>query len=268
VDCQTFSRPMGKEKRHGVCVFCGAVAEVTDEHVFPEAWYPDDTPPDVWKWQVPSCYACNHEKYGKRESRIFPFLGMTAETDHAGAKGIGERAFRAADESLGKKPKDKKSRARVRELMKERAQVIRPDEVPEGADHLGWRHQATSLLSTYVHESDMLPVIGKIARGVIYIDSGRRVEDDYSVKVWRELSKVPAVFLGMTANVTYSCGPGIVVDMVRVADHYPPMCFMRFAYGAIRTSGMPRSFRKVPRKFSKPATPTQNDTGDIKHASA
>jgi len=54
-----------------------------------------------------------------------------------------------------------------------------------GADHLCWRHQATSLLSTYVHEHDILPIIGKIARGVIYLDCGKRIEDDYVVKVWR-----------------------------------------------------------------------------------
>ncbi len=241
----------------------------TDEHVFPEAWYPDDTPLDLWKWQVPSCYACNHDKYGKRESRIFPFLGMTAEPDHPGAKGIGDRAFRAADESLGKKPKDKKSRARVRELMKSRARVIRSDEVPEGADHLGWRHQATTLLSTYVHEGDILPVIGKITRGVIYLDSGRRVDDDYSVKVWRELSKVPAVFLRMTANVTYSCGPGIVVDMVRVADHYPPLCFMQIRIWGDTPVWYVAVVPKDPSKiFRSESTSEKAETKAVKHAPA
>jgi hypothetical protein len=216
-----------KQKREGECVFCGAAGGVTDEHVFPEAWYPDDTPPDLWKWQVPSCWACNHDKYGTKESRVFPFLGMSAEPYHPGAKGIGDRAFRAADESLGKRPKDRESRARVRELMRERMNWIRAQDVPEGADNLGWRHQASKLLGTYVRAEDLLPVIGKIARGIIYIDSGKRVEDDYTVKVFRELSNVPPVFRGMTANVTYSCGPGIVVDMVRVGGYYPPFCFMQ-----------------------------------------
>src|SRR5213592_4057327 len=97
--------PTKKAKLDGACVFCGALGGVTDEHVFPNAWYPDDTPADVWKWQVPSCYRCNHDYYRKRESRIFPFLGMSAEPQHPGAKGVGERAFRAADESVAKKPK-------------------------------------------------------------------------------------------------------------------------------------------------------------------
>src|SRR5206468_71317 len=101
---------------------------------------------------------CNHDYYGARESRVFPFLGMSAEPDHPGAKGIGERAFRAADESIGKKPKDKASRAHVRELMRERAKWIRAEDVPEGADPLGWRHQRRALLMSSVAMSDLYPV--------------------------------------------------------------------------------------------------------------
>lgn len=216
-----------KRKRRGICIFCGNEGEVTDEHIFPESWYPDDTPGDLWLWQAPACYPCNHDHYGRKEARIFPFLAMTAEPDHPGAKGIADRGFRAADENAGKKPKDKEARARVRELMRQRMEVTRSEDIPEGADHLGWRHQADELLTTSVDVNDILPVIGKIARGMIYLDSGARVDDRYSVKVWRELSAVPEVFRNMTANVTYSCGPGIVVDMVRIEGHYPPMCFMQ-----------------------------------------
>jgi hypothetical protein len=216
-----------KRKLNGICIFCGAKGQVTDEHIFPESWYPDDTPGDLWLWQAPACYACNHDYYGKKEARIFPFLAMTAEPDHSGAKGIADRGFRAADENAGKKPKDKAARARTRELMRERMEILRPDEVPEGADHLGWRHENETLLATSVDINDIFPVIGKIARGVIYLDSGARVDERFSVKVFRELSNVPAVFSGLTANVTYACGPGIVVDMVRIEDHYPLMCFMQ-----------------------------------------
>ena len=49
-------------------------------------------------------------------------------------------------------------------------------------------------MSGCVNAEDILPVIGKIARGFIYIDSGQRVTDDFVVKVFRELSAVPDVF--------------------------------------------------------------------------
>jgi hypothetical protein len=217
-----------KRKRDGVCIFCGARGEVTDEHILPESWYPDDTPANEAKWIAPSCYNCNHVKYAPKEARIFPFLAMTAEPDHPGAKGIGERGFRAADESKGKSEKDKAARARVRELMRERMKLIKPHEVPEGADHLGWRHQNDELLMTYVREEDILPVIGKIARGVIYLVTGERVDERFSVHPFRELSKVPPDFLGRTADVTASCGPGIVVDIASFQPHMPPpSCFLQ-----------------------------------------
>ena len=215
-----------KRKANGICIFCGTEGEITDEHVFPEAWYPDDTPPDLWRWQAPACYKCNHDHYGMREAKVFPFLAMTAEPHHPGAKGIAERAFRAADQNAGKKPKDKKMRANLRELMAKRMEVVRSSDVPEGADYLGFRHQQDELLSTFVHEHDLLPVIGKIARGIIYLDCGQRVDERFTVRLFRELSKVPPMFLGMTATVTYSCGPGIVVDLVKIKP-YPPISFMQ-----------------------------------------
>lgn len=215
-----------KRKRDAECIFCGNRGEVTDEHIFPESWYPDDTPKNLWKWQAPACYECNHKYYAPKELNVFPFLAMATDPDAPGAKGIAERAFRATDESAGAKPKDRAARARLRDLMRERMEMIRSADVPEGADYLGYRHQVHELLSTYVKAEDILPVIGKIARGFIYIDSGKRITDEFSVKVFRELSNVPPVFRGMTANETAVCGPGIKVDIVRI-DPYPPMSFMQ-----------------------------------------
>lgn len=215
-----------KRKRDGECIFCGASGQVTDEHIFPESWYPDDTPPNVWKWQAPSCYECNHVYYAPKELRVFPFLAMSTNPQMPGAKGIGERAWRAADESSGSTAKDKQARGRLRELMLQRIERIRSQDVPEGADYLGWRHRVDDILTTNVKAEDLLPVIGKIARGFVYVDTHQRVTDEYSVKVFRELSSVPEIFRGMTAHETAQCGPGIVVDIVRITP-YPPTCFMQ-----------------------------------------
>lgn len=215
-----------KRKADAICVFCGARGEVTDEHIFPFSWYPDDTPSDIWKWQAPSCFECNNKKYAPKELRVFPFLAMSTDPYMPGAKGIAERAWRAADADAGKNDKDKGARGRLRELMRKRFEILKPEDVPEGADYLGWRHQSDELLATHVNAEDILPVIEKIARGFIYIDTGQRVTNDFVVNVFRELSAVPEVFRGMTAHETAHCGPGIVVDIVRI-DPYPPMCFMQ-----------------------------------------
>jgi len=39
-----------------------ARGQVTDEHIFPLSWYPDDTPGNIWKWQAPSCFERNNKK--------------------------------------------------------------------------------------------------------------------------------------------------------------------------------------------------------------
>ena len=217
-----------KRKANGICMFCGAQGEVTDEHIFPESWYPDDTPPNTRKWKAPSCYECNHRKYAPIETRLFPFLAMTAEPDHPGAIGIAERGFRAADEAAGTKPKDKAARARVRDLMRNRFEIIKSEDVPEGADYLGWRHEQAELLTTTVDAMDLIIVIGKIARGVIYVASGERVDERYRVHPFRELSKVPPAFRGLSAHGTESCGPGIKVDIVHFQPTMAlPACFMQ-----------------------------------------
>ena len=185
-----------QRKANGICIFCGVRGEVTDEHIFPLSWYPDDTPADIWKWQAPSCFACNNKKYAPKELRVFPFLAMSTDPEMPGAKGIAERAWRAADTSAGKSDKEKEARSRLRELMRKRLESLKPEDVTEGADYLGWRHQTDELVATHVKAEDILPVIGKIARGFIYIDSGQRVTDEFVVKVFRELSAVPDVFRG------------------------------------------------------------------------
>lgn len=38
------------------CVYClKHFEELTSDHVLPRAWYPDNVPENIEKWQVPSC---------------------------------------------------------------------------------------------------------------------------------------------------------------------------------------------------------------------
>jgi hypothetical protein len=75
---------------------------------------------------------------------------------------------------------------------------------------------------------DQLAVIGKIARAVIFLASGSRVDERYSVHPHQKLSLVPAEFRGRTANATMEAGPGIKVDILSFMPHLaPPACFMQ-----------------------------------------
>ena len=50
------------------CVHCLRYCDSpTSDHVFPKSWYPDTTPQNMEKWQIPSCENCNTE-YSKIEN--------------------------------------------------------------------------------------------------------------------------------------------------------------------------------------------------------
>lgn len=217
----------GKLKRVGVCIYCGEEGLVTNEHVFPEAWYPEDTPIDVWRWQVPACYPCNHDKYGVKESKVFPFMAMGTEPLTPGAKGIGEKAWRAMDPDAASNARDRGYREKLRALMRHRLSATPVHELAEGAARHGMQQTNDNVMVTYVLDVDLLPVIGKIARGIVYIAAGgARVNENFVVRPFREWSKVPPIFKGMIAQETYSCGPGIIIDMIRI-EPYPPCSFMQ-----------------------------------------
>jgi hypothetical protein len=52
--------PKRKTKHQGKCVHClQDPVELTWDHVLPVSWYPTTTPPNLEKWQIPSCWPCN-----------------------------------------------------------------------------------------------------------------------------------------------------------------------------------------------------------------
>src|SRR5580704_2378724 len=67
---------MAKKLGPGKCVHCLKDVDARNsDHVFPESWYPDSTPPGVEKWQIPSCIRCNSD-YGKLEQDFFVKVGL------------------------------------------------------------------------------------------------------------------------------------------------------------------------------------------------
>ena len=207
-----------RRKRNGECIYCGTPGKVTDEHVFPEAWYPEDTPLELWKWQVPACSACN-ARYGEKESRILPFLAMSVEPWQLGAKGIADKAWKAMNARYARDEDDAGKRAHVLELMRRRLDSAPLSKVIDALP-LGWPPEVRDYTTTHVRFSDTWPVFGKIIRGLTYIISnGKRIDENYVVRIFRELSIVPAVFR-LTPATMYSCGPGIVVQMINI-DPFP-----------------------------------------------
>lgn len=77
------------------CTYClrKIKDDLTYDHVFPDAWYPDSTPDKVQRWTVPSCRKCN-AKFQVAEDELFIRWGICVEPGLEACMGINERAIK------------------------------------------------------------------------------------------------------------------------------------------------------------------------------
>jgi 5-methylcytosine-specific restriction endonuclease McrA len=102
---------MAKRPSRGKCVHCLTDdVDRTWDHVFPRAWYPDSTPSDLYKWQIPSCHACNRD-YGSMEDDLLFRLALCVDPDTPGTAGIVDKALRSMKPELAKDKRDRAARA-------------------------------------------------------------------------------------------------------------------------------------------------------------
>jgi hypothetical protein len=101
---------MAKKLGPGKCVHClKDVEERNSDHVFPASWYPDSTPPDLEKWQIPSCIPCN-SGYGKLENDFLIKVGLCLDPNDLASKSIVETSLRALTAAAGRNPRDAQHR--------------------------------------------------------------------------------------------------------------------------------------------------------------
>lgn len=108
---------MVKKFGAGRCVHCLKTCDtLTSDHVFPRSWYPETTPNDLEKWQMPACKKCN-KKYGKIENYLLLRFGLCLDRNQEGAKGIPEKALRSINPKAGKNIKDSYHRQKIRQKI-------------------------------------------------------------------------------------------------------------------------------------------------------
>jgi hypothetical protein len=93
-----------------VCIYCRNDSAVEEEHVFPDSWYPDTTPPNLPRLKVPSCGRCNDE-WEKVERRLGQELAMAVTPGAPEVAGVVERLNRSWQPAQARKPKDREHRA-------------------------------------------------------------------------------------------------------------------------------------------------------------
>jgi hypothetical protein len=163
--------PRNKPKP-GKCVHCLKIFEhLTWDHVFPEAWYPDTTKPNQYKWQVPSCQDCNR-KYGTLENDLLIRISICLEPSDPACAGIFEKGIRAIDPRYAKNEKDKRFRQAKREKIRRELWV--GEEIPQKHLYPNFGLNADIPIqdqrAVTISPDSVKRLAEKIVRGIFYIE--------------------------------------------------------------------------------------------------
>jgi len=102
-----------------LCIHCLGSCEVPEaDHVFPDSWYPDSTPPTVQRWTAPSCPRCNRE-LGRLERDLLVRMALCLDPHEPASLGLAARVLRsfgldAEGLSAGEQAKRDQLRLRIR----------------------------------------------------------------------------------------------------------------------------------------------------------
>jgi hypothetical protein len=199
----------------GRCVHCGdEFMALTGDHVFPEGWYPEDTPQNMEKWQAPSCESCN-AKYGKIEKRLLEILALGTDPRLPGAKGVAEKALRSFDPAAAKSPRDLAHRRAALEKKAGEFQYLKilPDAMvlPNLISHPPGPRGHLTLQGD---ELDIGAFAQKMMRGFSYIRTRKVLPPEYQVTVFSLTeNENPALQeLFRTPTVIVERGPGFSVS--------------------------------------------------------
>lgn len=203
------------------CIHCLKLTESPEaDHVFPDSWYPDSTPPTVQRWTAPSCPECNR-KLGQLEHDLLLRLVLSTDPDSEAASGLAARVFRSLGLDVEGLPEKEKTirdglRAKIRSELIPQGEVAElPGRIPGLGPALG-DPQGPALFIPWAALSIMAE---KIARGCEYKYKNRcrLVEHPYDIRTFIEDSGVvPEPFASSGRILDF--GPGCKVKRVFVDE--------------------------------------------------
>jgi hypothetical protein len=206
---------MRKKLGPGKCVHClKDVEERNSDHVFPASWYPDSTPPNLEKWQIPSCIPCNSD-YGKLESDLLSRVGLCLDPHATASKSIVESALRSMKYQAGRNDRDRALRAaRGRKILGE---TLHGADIPETAVIPGmgnrWNLPTEEQVAVLLPAESLRRMTEKIVRGIFYIEEQKFIEPPYVIDffVLPEDATAPWSQALDKFGTVYAREPGIVV---------------------------------------------------------
>ena len=229
---------MAKKFTRCRCVHClEEFDSLTSDHVFPDSWYPETTPENLEKWQMPACTKCN-TVHGRMENDLLLRFGLCVDPDDPNSLGIVQKALRSVDPTYAKKEKDREHRLKRRhKIMKG---LIFTDDIPKESifpnfgRHDG--HPTEDQPGILIAQSDLIMLGEKLVRGVTYVVDGRYIEKDHDVEVFflRDEAAAPIVAVLQKHGTKYERGPGIKVTRVVPHDMLTSALFAIEIWGKLR----------------------------------
>jgi hypothetical protein len=171
-------------KKIGKCVHClKDNVELTEDHMFPRAWYPDTTAENLEKWKIPSCLECN-QRYGKLERDLIGRVALTLDANNPASKGLAEKALRAINPSAAKNEGDALARdARAKKLLGEmfKGEAIRGKNIVPGLGER-WGRPIEQQLAIAIPEDSFPAITEKIVRGLAYREDNKFIEPPQEIE--------------------------------------------------------------------------------------
>jgi hypothetical protein len=232
---------MGQRPPPGKCVHClEHFEELTWDHVFPAAWYPDTTPEEMEKWQVPACLACNRE-YGKLEDELLWRLGLCIDPATAAASGIAEKALRSIRPECARDEKDRQAREARRAKLVRELEFTKglapggyfPNFGPEGGKLL------PGMLRVLISAEQLIRLGEKIVRGLTYILDGTFVMPERAVQIYFVENEQAADVIALIKKngSRHHRGPGIAAERAIPVDDTALALFMIDIWARVRIFG-------------------------------
>jgi len=204
----------------GKCVHClRDPVKLTSDHMFPKAWYPDTTPDNLEKWQIPSCRDCN-SRYSKIEGDLRNRVALALDSTHPAFAGLIDAALRALDPGAGRDERDAAARtAYAKTILSE---LYKGEEISEDAIMPGlgerWGRPKAEQLGVKIPRTQFVDVAEKIVRGLVYREDGGFIEAPYKIDTYVVTdggAKVAKQMLDKAGKV-FARGPGIEVRRAAV----------------------------------------------------
>jgi hypothetical protein len=204
----------------GQCVHCLRYRDqLTWDHVFPRAWYPDSTPANLAKWKFPSCFDCN-QAFGRLEENLLWIFGMCIDPADAKSAGISEKVIRSMDPRRAPNKREANARIARHRALRTRMKRLDPNSAKSTLPGFGPRSELPDQLGFEINADDLARLGTKIIRGLTYVRLKLFIGPQYEFTVYpvEEQAARPVMEFLDRLGILLDQGPGLSVYWASASD--------------------------------------------------